>query len=233
MRWIRTMLALGLGATATTALADMLVVRSVGPSVARYKPGQKLAETARVTIASNDQLVLLDAKGIKTLRGPGTFVVSAPAKTAPTRLSAITGSDRRRERVGAVRAPGAVPATRPDIWDVDAGASGTTCLTQTIPTLWRASADAAGTSTITAADGRSATLSWLAGQATQSWPADLPVADGARYRLTGSGSAPGGTAIEVKLLRSPPDDVQSLVAALIAARCQAQVDSVIVAAGGN
>ena len=33
-----------------TAMADVLVVRSIGPSAAAYKPGRKLADTAAIPL---------------------------------------------------------------------------------------------------------------------------------------------------------------------------------------
>src|SRR4051794_30738387 len=64
-------------AAASAAAADILVVRSTGPSSASYPPGKRLPDNARLTLQAADQLMLLDGRGTRMVRGPGTFSAGA------------------------------------------------------------------------------------------------------------------------------------------------------------
>ena len=99
-------------------------------------------------LRAGDTLVILDPRGTRTFRGPGTFSASAAAPAGPQTVQTNNG---RRARIGAVRNAGIVPTASPtSIWDVDASQSGTTCLAASSGVrLWRADASQAATLNIT------------------------------------------------------------------------------------
>ncbi|HEX7876021.1 MAG TPA: hypothetical protein VF489_05495, partial [Sphingobium sp.] len=134
---------------AGAAAADTLVVRASGPSAKIYPAGRKLADGGTVALKAGDVVTLLDAKGTRTLRGPGSFGVTAAASGAPASsvtLAALLDTKRvRRARTGAVRgtvgdAPVA-PAKRPNLWLVDVAQPGALCFADaTAVRLWRGNA---------------------------------------------------------------------------------------------
>lgn len=219
------------------AMADVLVVRAIGPSAAAYKPGRKLADTASIALKAGDQITLLDNKGTRTLKGPGSFTAAASGSTAaPTTLAGLASTaGGRRARTGAVRDVRAMAeAARPSIWMVDAGQSGTVCVPKADGvSVWRKDADAAGATTITGPGGQRGSIAWIKGQSMQPWPANLPVTPGASYTLKGAGAAAAGTAVKFALVDSPPGDLSALGSTLIASGCQAQLDMLIATANGG
>lgn len=218
---------------ASAALADTLVVRSVGPSAAAYPPGKKLPDNARITLKDRDVITLLDTRGTRTLTGPGTFptTTTASSNQATTVLAALTNERRdRRVRVGAVRQVEGVTDARPDIWMVDVAKPGAVCVTDPKAVLlWRADPSKAAQASITEVDGKeSAQLSWAPGQAVQPWPTGLTVSAGTRYRVA-NGSAP---AIEIRtfVVNSSPADVTEIAETLIKNGCATQLDQVVATA---
>ena len=85
------------------AAAAVLVVRSSGPSAKIYKTGKALPDNSKITLKANDTVTLLDSRGTRTLRGPGTFDVSASAGGSTSAIAALSGSNARRRTVGASR----------------------------------------------------------------------------------------------------------------------------------
>src|SRR5205085_12101087 len=69
----RGLIAAALLGAAAPAAANVLVVRSTGPSAASYRAGQSLADNQRITLRAGDQLTILANGGTRTFRGPGTF----------------------------------------------------------------------------------------------------------------------------------------------------------------
>src|SRR5688572_22836709 len=76
----RQLIAVALLATTSTAMADILVIRSIGPSQKNFRPGTRLKEGSRIVLKANDSLDVLDGRGTRTLRGPGSFVAGAAAQ---------------------------------------------------------------------------------------------------------------------------------------------------------
>lgn len=231
MRWIRYAGAPLLMVVAQAAVADVIVVRSNGPSATRYPPGKRLPDNARLKLQKDDQIVLLDARGTRTLSGAGDFpATAAPSAAAPSTAAAIASTaTSRRQRVGATRSMSAMvePTFRPGIFLVDVAAPGKVCVVDTgAVTLWRGNSRVPATTTLTGSDGATATINWIAGQATQPWPATLPVRQGARYQLSSSTSAMA-MPLQFEALGSRPADLQQLAAALIARGCQNQVDVLV------
>lgn len=220
---IRRLIAAALLATASAAAADILVVRSLGPSAKSFPPGKRLAETARLTLKANDQLVVLDGRGTRTIRGPGNFVAGvaqgSTASAAPT---------QRRARIGAVRTVGGGELRSPTLWHVDVSKSTNFCLADAATlTLWRADPAAPATLNITrAGDGTTRRLGWEAGSSTLAWPSDLAPRDGAEFRLSWQGAATP-TIVTFKALPQKPAGLEDMASSLIRNQCTAQLDLLI------
>ena len=209
-----------LAATAASAAANVLVVRSAGPSARAYPAGRSLPDNARITLQAGDTLVILGGTGTRTFRGPGTFSPSAAVQAGPRTLAS---NDGRRARIGAVRNAGIVPRS-PTLWHVDVTQSGTVCLPgRNNVMLWRPDAGAPTTLGITPPFARPRYVQWPAGQATLAWPSDLPVVNNGTYSF-----AQPGVAVPVQItfrtLASEPTDLEAVAAALIENGCQEQLD---------
>ncbi|WP_426162729.1 hypothetical protein [Sandarakinorhabdus sp. DWP1-3-1] len=211
---------------AAPAVAAPMVVRAVGPSAALFKPGQKLAETAALTLRAGDRVTILDARGTRSFAGPGSFSLAAASSVVATTPFAelLTQKSERRARIGAVRGPGATFAgtpVPPGVWAVDAGASGTVCaLDVGRVSLWRADPLAAGTVTIARAGGGAGVpLAYAAGQAVAAWPAALAISDGDSFKVTGAGAA---ATIRFRKLAAAPAAVDALGAAFVENGCDGQ-----------
>jgi hypothetical protein len=226
---IRYLAAAVLAFTATASSAAVLVVRSAGPSAKSFPAGKSLDEKAQINLKANDVLVVLDARGTRTLKGPGVFTPGGPAKAAGalSSLSAVAGSSKGRARVGAVRSVGTAPA-KPNIWQVDVAKSSNICVTSpSNVTLWRA--DASKPVTLTVANGStkaSKQLPWAAGQTTLVWPSDLPISDGVDYRLSWDG-AKAPTKLQFRTLAAKPTALDDIASTLIRNGCNAQLDLLI------
>jgi len=222
-RFARAAFAALLAATAASAAANVLVVRSAGPSARAYPAGRSLPDNARITLQAGDTLVVLGGTGTRTFRGPGTFSPSAAVQAGPRTLAS---NDGRRARIGAVRNAGIVPRS-PTIWHVDVTQSGTICLAGTSNVmLWRPDAGVPTTLTITAPGAAPRNAQWAAGQATLAWPAAIPIVSGGTYSFSQPGVAVP-TQITFRTLGSEPADLQAVAAALIANGCQDQLDVLV------
>lgn len=225
--------ALALGA-AGTAMAGTIVIRADGPSKAQYPAGKSLG--ARVTLARGDTLVVLDGRGTRTLKGPGTVDLAARAGTAPSAFTAlIANSGTRQVRTGAVRGGPTVAIAAPSLWYVDTARSGTMCLPELARAqLWRGTAATPVTWTLSrASDGKSVSMAFAANQNVRSWPvADLGLAEGVDYKLSGAGLA---APLTIRFARigatgTNPEDVAS---ALIGKGCTGQIDRLVEAGSGS
>ena len=220
---VRRLIAAALLVTASAAAADILVVRSLGPSAKGFPPGKRLAETTRITLKANDQLVVLDGRGTRTIRGPGTFTAGVPqgatASAAPT---------QRRARIGAVRTLSGGELRSPTLWHVDVAKSTNFCVADPATlTLWRADPAAPVTLAITrAGDGATRRLAWEAGSSTLAWPADLQPSDGIEFRLSWQGAATP-TVLKFKTLPQKPAGLEDMASSLIRNQCTAQLDLLI------
>jgi hypothetical protein len=217
----RPLIAAALLFTAGTALADILVVRSSGPSAKAFPPGKRLPETARIGLKAGDQLIVLDGRGTRIIRGPGLFTAGA---AAPARVASAAPIVERRARIGAVRGIEAGELRPPSIWHVDVSKSSNICVADASKlTLWRADSARPLTLDIGGPGGRSKRLSWQPGSSTLAWPSDLPVADGAEYRLSWSGG-PTPTSLRFRTVPATPAGLEDMAQTLIRNRCDAQLD---------
>lgn len=228
MKIIHIAAAILLGSAASAAAADILVVRSTGPSAKSFQPGKSIPETASINLKAGDSLVVLDGRGTRTLRGPGTFSAGGPTATSERKsaLAAMTTGPQRRARIGAVRSVSAAPRS-PSIWHVDIARSSTICLAEPSGvTLWRADASQPVTLTVTGSDGTSQKLAWEKGAPTLVWPSDFAIQEGATYRLSWDG-ATAPTALKFKWLPAKPAGLEDMASSLIQNGCEAQLDLLI------
>lgn len=221
----------GLGGT---ALAETLVVRSGGPSAKSYPAGKALAANARITLQAGDTLTVLDSKGTRTLRGPGTFDAEAGAgvRASTSLANLVSTQNRRRARTGAVRVPkGALagPARPPNIWHVDVTRSATMCVANpgTVQ-LWRPKIE--GPLVVAVKDettGKSSEIAFRAGYQEVSWPVStLPVTEGSRFTLSVPGAAEPSK-IRFTLVNADGADLVGVYRALETHGCAAQRDLMV------
>ncbi|MEO7827286.1 MAG: hypothetical protein ABIR60_09120, partial [Allosphingosinicella sp.] len=62
-----------------------------------------------------------------------------------------------------------------------------------------------------------------AGSSTLAWPSDLPVADGAEYRLSRSGGS-ATTSLRFRTVPATPAGLEDMAQTLIRNQCDAQLD---------
>ena len=192
-----------------------LVLRSAGPSASSYPPGRSVADSAPITLKAGDVVTVLVANATRVLRGPGAFKLGAATKAAAAAFNA-------RGRFGAMRA-GEIPSS-PSLWHVDVSQSGTVCVAPDLGVkLWRPEKDEPVTLAIGGPAGATGTVQWAGGTDELAWPASVPIADGAEYRLTWTGND-DATRLKFARLSTLPDDPAALAAALIARGCQSQLD---------
>lgn len=205
--------------TSTAATAAVLVVRSSGPSAPAYPPGKALPDNHVLKLKASDTIVLLDARGTRTLQGPGSFGVSA--NSAPVTTTASAGTSARRVRLGAVRGTG----TR-SVWQADLGRSGNVCVANPADLgLWRPDASGEARAVLTdSASGKSAEVAFAAGQSIAPWPSTLPASSGTRIAVTGLGAP---TDITLRVLAPVPTGLEAMAQGLIRADCEAQLDVLI------
>ena len=207
---------------ASAATAAVIVVRASGPSAAQYPAGKSLPDSARVTLRGGDTVVLLDSKGSRTLRGPGSFPVAAGSgKAAATSFAALVAQGSgRRGRVGAVRP---VPFPR-QLWHASVDKSETFCFVQ--PSGIRLHRDdVTATRSVPVRDlgtGKEATVTFEARQQLAEWPAAVPLRDGGHYRI-------GSAELHAKAVEAG-NGFADLGSALIRAGCSDQLDLLSVAA---
>ncbi len=214
-------------ASASAAAANILVVRSSGPSAKSYPPGRSLAPNARVVLRQGDTLVLLDGRGTRTVRGPGNFAAGAAAQVG-TRSALTVNNNGRIGRIGASRG---TPETLrpPSIWHIDVSQSATACVADPRNViLWRPNATQTVNLSIAPAgsSGNARTFTWTAGQTTLAWPADLAVSNDAEYRLSVQGVAVPAR-IRFRVLPAQPSGLDAQAQAFIQNACQAQLDVLI------
>jgi hypothetical protein len=200
----------------TAALANVVVVKSLGPSAKAYPPGKTLPPSAKITLQGGDVVTVIGPSSAQTLRGPGNF------DAGQVSLASAAG---QRGRFGALRA--AEVAQNPSIWDVDVSQGGKVCINEPAQVqLWRPDSEAEATVTIRSPDGKSQQLSWAAGKALTPWPAGLPIKSGASYQVewpsTGETSS-----LDIVTVQSPPADLVGAAQVLIQNGCQKQLDLLV------
>ena len=200
----------------TAGVANVVVVKSLGPSAKAYPPGKTLPETAKINLQGGDVVTVLGPASAQTLRGPGNF---------DAKQVALASAAGQRGRFGALRA--AEVAHNPSIWDIDVSQSGKICVSNASKLqLWRPDSETAATVQIRSADGATQDLSWAAGSALTTWPAALPVKNGASYQIewpdTGERSS-----LSFVSVPGTPGDLVGAAQVLIENGCQKQLDLLV------
>jgi hypothetical protein len=217
-RWL--LVAASAALLTSTASAAVLVVRSSGPSATTYPPGKALPDSHVLKLKASDMVILLDARGTRTLNGPGSFSVSASA--APASTARTAGTSARRVRLGAVRVgQGGLRS----VWQADLGRTGNVCIANPGElTLYRPDASRPAEVTLTDSTGKSAKVQFAAQQWEASWPSELGVASGKRVSVSGLGEP---TTLTLRILSPVPTGLEAMAQSLIRADCQAQLDVLI------
>jgi hypothetical protein len=209
---------------ASSAIAGTIVVRSNGPSAKTYPPGKQLGDNGSVVLKTGDSVTILDGRGTRVLKGPGSFSTTASAGAASGSAigQLLKNTGTRQARTGAVRGVGIVRATRsPNLWYVDASRAGTFCLAdQSSATIWRPAYDQPATLTIKrVSDGQSAALEFSPGQSAKSWPTTLPD--------TGANPAAVPVTLRFAAMAADPQGIEGTAAALIKNGCNGQLDLLV------
>src|SRR3982751_2720286 len=165
--------AAAIGFASTAGVANVVVVKSIGPSAKSYPPGKTLPESAKISLQGGDVVTVLGPASAQTLRGPGSF---------DAKQVALASAAGQRGRFGALRA--AEVAHNPSVWDIDASQGGKICVSDASKLqLWRPDIETPATVQIHSADGATQELSWAAGSSLTAWPAALPIKSGASYQI--------------------------------------------------
>lgn len=206
--------AVAIALASTPGVANVVVVKSLGPSAKTYPPGKILSENDKITLQGGDVLTVIGPSSAQVLHGPGSF----DAKQA-----ALASAAGQRGRFGSLRA--VEVAHNPSIWDIDAIAGGKVCVAPKTPVnLWRADSEAPMTVQIRSSDGQSQPLSWAAGNALAPWPAALPIKNGAQYSV----EWPDDTSkLDVVTVANPPQDLVGAAEVLLENGCQKQLDLLV------
>src|SRR5436305_8085847 len=131
--------------TSTAVMANVVIVKSLGPSAKAYPPGKTLSESAKITLQGGDIVTVLGPASAQTLRGPGNF---------DAKQVTLASAASKRGRFGALRA--AEVAHNPSIWDIDVSQSGKICITDASKVqLWRPDSETPISAEIRTGDGKS------------------------------------------------------------------------------
>src|SRR5690349_3769090 len=211
--------AVAIALSSTAALANVVVVKSLGPSAKAYPPGETMPPSAKITLQGGDVVTVLGPNSAQTLRGPGNFDAGQVS---------LASASSQRGRFGALRA--AEVAHNPSIWDIDVTQSGKVCVTDAKKLqLWRPDTDAAADIEIRSADGQSQKLNWAAGKALTAWPAAVPLTTGTQYQIEWAGSG-DKSSLDVVTVGPVPSDLVGTAQVLIQNGCDNQLDLLVTGA---
>lgn len=200
----------------TSAVASVVVVKSLGPSSRAYPPGKTLPESAKITLQGGDVVTVLGAASAQTLRGPGNFAAGQMS---------LASAEAKRGRFGALRA--SEVAKNPSIWDVDVTQSGKVCVANAGKVqLWRPETEGSVKINIRSADGRAQDVDWADGKASAMWPAALPITSGAEYQIEWPDTGDKSSVTFVNVPNAPADLVGA-AQMLIENGCQHQLDLLV------
>lgn len=206
-----------------------VVVAASGPSAASFPVGRTIGDTERIVLRAGDTLTVLDGNGTRVLRGAGTHTLGQPA--GPSQRSTFAALTQRRAasqvRTGAVRQDDqTLPAHPPNLWYVDVAHPGTVCVAGTDRVrLWRAATDGDATYTVRAASGAAShSITFADGDTLAPWDtAAFPIADGARFAISGPGEA-GDATLTFAVLDSVAEEPEALARQLIERGCRQQLE---------
>ena len=200
----------------SSAMASVVVVKSLGPSSKAYPPGKTLPESAKITLQGGDVVTVLGPAAAQTLRGPGNFAAGQMT---------LASAESKRGRFGALRA--SEVAKNPSIWDVDVTQSGKICVTNASKVqLWRPETEGEVKVSLRSVDGKSNDVSWAAGASTAMWPAGLPITSGAEYQIEWPNTG-DKTSVTFVTVPGAPQDLVGAAQVLIENGCQHQLDLLV------
>lgn len=218
-----------------TAAAQSMVVRSTGPSAAKYPTGAKLKPADKLTLVAGDKVVLMQAGKTRTLSGPGTFGATGTVQASQSLGGNVTRmlakGPTMRSRGGFTRGDPAAPAPAdvraPNLWLLDYREAGTFCVADPATLmLWRPDMEGDTALEIESA-GKKATVAIVDGANFRKWPTDvLPVQYGADYRLSGGGLARPVT-VRFTSIDNAPDTVEGSIELLMAKGCSPQLNRLV------
>ncbi|WP_088308724.1 hypothetical protein [Novosphingobium sp. B 225] len=230
MSWVKSgMIVAALGALVLPGMAMAgIVVASSGPSARQYPAGKKIDVGTAITLQAGDSVTVLDQKGTRVLRGPGTMALGKGASPATGSVFAALTRQRStaRVRTGAVRnGAGSGRVRSPNLWYVDLAASGPVCVVDPANVrVWRANSSAKASYGLKGVAGSMASASFAAGDMVAPWDgAKAPVSDGASYAITDS-SGKQVAQLRFVVLPAAPTNSEDTAALLIDKGCQAQLD---------
>ncbi len=236
MSWTNKTLSCGAAAlallTADVAVANAkaIVVKSAGPSAKAFAPGKAIADNSTVTLKAGDIVTLLDGQGTRVLKGPGTFSTTANTQTSSNIATVLKNTGTRQVRTGAVRGAVSEAAARPtNVWLVDTTKSATVCVADaTAVSFWNPTGEQGGSITLTrVSDGKSLPVALRPMQSVKAWPtADLPISDGAQYRVSRDGVETPVT-LRFATMGPNPQGVESTISGFVRAGCNAQLDLLV------
>lgn len=209
---------------------EVVVIASNLPGVAA---GAVIEGERTVELGAGQRIAVVTGTGRAISRsGPYTGPLAAEAGPADRSLvealsRLVSTGKKGGAELGAIRAPG--KAAPPDPWMIDAARAGDQCVIEgRAPVLWRANALRPESLVINGATD-AAVLVWPAAAETLAWPAALPLADRASYRLRLGASGEGR---ELVLHLVPPSlPTEAHRAAFMAERgCLGQARHVLAAA---
>ena len=211
-RFLLAALAAACCLVATAARAETFVV--VESSATDVKVGAEVADGASITVPDGARVVLVGSSGqVVALAGPFQGAPKSSGSGAPQNrvldavasLVATSGTT-----VGVSRAAGStwragVTRTADDVFAVDAGEGGDTCLYDvSAARVIRDPSAASGKTTITAMEGAAkAVVAWTGSGAYAPWPKEVPLADQASYVIEQAGRDAAAVAT-IHLLRVDP-----------------------------
>ncbi|MBO9694824.1 MAG: hypothetical protein J7499_01370 [Sphingopyxis sp.] len=219
----------------TAAAAQSMVVRSTGPSAAKYPTGARLKATDKLTLVAGDKVVLMQSGKTRTLSGPGTFGATGTVQASQSLGGNVTRmlakGPTMRSRGGFSRGDPVTPSPAdlraPNLWLLDYRDAGTFCvLDPAVLMLWRPNMEGDTALEIESA-GKKATVAIVDGANFRKWPTDvLPVQYGADYRLSGGGLAKPVT-VRFAAVENAPDTVEGSVDMLMAKGCSPQLNRLV------
>lgn len=221
-------------AVTAAAAAQSMVVRSTGPSAAKYPTGTKLKSNDRLTLVAGDRVVLMQSGKTRTLSGPGTFGATASVQasqslgTTVTRMLAKGPQNRSRggfSREAILATPSELRA--PNLWLLDYREGGTFCVTDPATLfLWRPHMDSDQLLRVESGDS-SETVAFVSGANYRKWPTEaLPIKYGVDYRLSGAGLAAPVT-VRFTAMENAPETVEESIDMLMAKGCAPQLDRLV------
>lgn len=219
----------------TAAAAQSMVVRSTGPSAAKYPTGARLKAADKLTLVAGDKVVLMQSGKTRTLSGPGTFGATGTVQASQSLGGNVTRmlakGPTMRSRGGFSRGDPVTPPPAdlraPNLWLLDYRETGTFCvLDPAALMLWRPNMEGDTALEIESA-GKKATVAIVDGANFRKWPTDvLPVQYGADYRLSGGGLARPVT-VRFAAVENAPDTVEGSIDMLMAKGCSPQLNRLV------